>query len=277
MTNIAPNDPAGQVSGEHVPSLAAADGTFSNPTTDRSRQYPPRWKRPIVGAGLLPDDTEVLPQVRPWAQRLLWLATPLELTYAVLEHGKPYPIPKGMTVEVWFDAKTPPRPSRHKWTIERTISRDEVIRRSPFPLPEQQGKRRKPETYITIHHLYRARIHVEGSPAWVVAWWEPSTPGDGAHMATALHGSDRCATTAQAIETLRAAQEWLRGIATRAGRRKNQKTTLTPEQVAEITAYVKQRRAAGGLWRNIIAELKHRYPEDVYDHRWNDQTLRRWI
>ena len=61
------------------------------------------------------------------------------------------------------------------------------------------------------------------------------------------------------------------------GRRKGQKTALRPEQAAEITAYVKQRRAINDTWPNIVAELKRRYPEEVYDRTWNERTLRRWI
>jgi len=61
------------------------------------------------------------------------------------------------------------------------------------------------------------------------------------------------------------------------GRRAGQKTALTHEQVTEVTAYVKQRRAANERWSTIIPELKRRYPKHEYEHTWNERTLRRWL
>jgi len=61
------------------------------------------------------------------------------------------------------------------------------------------------------------------------------------------------------------------------GRKFGQKTALSPTQVAEVTAYVKQRRAAGDRWGTIITELKKQHSEDQYEHKWNERTLRRWL
>ena len=213
MTNILPGDPAGQASDERIPSLADADGAIHAPTPGQTRHILPRWRwqHPEVGFGLLPDDEEVFQRVLPWARRLFQLTTPLELAYAVLEPGAPYHIPKNMTIEAWFDPRTTPRSSQHNWMIDRVISRDDAIRLSPFPIPEQQNRQRKPDIYVTPRHLYRLRIQIEESPAWTVAWWEPAAAGSGGRVVEALYGTESCDNAAQAVATLQAAQGWLRG------------------------------------------------------------------
>ena len=260
MTDLPTPDPAGQEP-ERVPSLQG-----DTPLRDRA----PRWQAPIVGAGYIPDNTDVWPQVRPWGQRLLQLSMHLNLAQEVLQSDELYHVPDGMTVEVWYDTGSLVRPSRDAWSIRRICRREDI--RSPFPIPESS------DTYFTIHALYRVRIQVEGSPAWFVAWWEPAAKSSGGRVVETLHGIEVCTNPAQAVTTLTRAQEWLRGNTTRRGRHEGQVTgTLPPAIQRAIYADILRFDAEGWSQHRIAEYLNEMYPAAQYEReRWNHTTVGRW-
>jgi hypothetical protein len=81
-------------------------------------------------------------------------------------------------------------------------------------------------------------------------------------------------------EHLRAAHADLRVLpweASGAGRPAGKRTRLEDDEAAEIAAIVTTMRAAPLPWHDIIAVIQRTYPEEIYDRKWNERSLRRLI